>query len=106
MPAPTTEWVDSLKSLIPIVVPAITWMLGRATKGVTNQGKLDQLVTDVAKLKECQDKHTTALAEHSLLHQGYVAMQTDVRTVQREVQKIGYSVSAICGKLGVRGIGE
>ena len=99
MPAPTTEWVEGLKFLAPIVIPFATWLMGRASKAVTNQGKLDEVCKDVEKMRMVQDAHTITLAEHAQLHQGYV-------NVQRDVQKIGYSVERICGKLGVRGIGE
>ncbi len=81
-------WLAALAALIVPVATVIGIILGKANVKGENQRKLDTNCDDIAALKKLTQDHSALLAEHQMLHKGYAAMQTDVRSIRDCVIKI------------------
>ncbi len=66
-------WAAVLEKVLTVVIPIGSYLLGKATKGATNQMALDVVCEEVKQIKATQVQQTATLASHTTLHEGYVA---------------------------------
>ena len=94
----TTDVLSFGKDMIGVLLPVLTFILGKATKGGANQTLLDQACTEIKSLRSTIEQHALALSSHTTLHTGYVA--ANVR-VEGRLDEMNRMLGKLCGKMDI-----
>ena len=76
------------KDIVGLLLPVLTFILGKATKGGANQQALDSACAELAKLRDTVAQQALTLASHTTLHTGYIAANGRIETQLAEMNRL------------------
>lgn len=84
----SVDWYSVIKDVMGVGIPVLTFLLGKLTKGATNQIQLDHASMELKELQAAVLSHTGTLASHTTLHMGYAISFQRIEDTLQEMNRL------------------
>lgn len=99
------QWIDILSRLGEVVVPVVTYLLGRAQKSGSDLNERIHLAKEFKKLERTVEGHTVTLSAHTVLHGQYAVADESTKQnllrLERQVDDDSAKLRKVCVRIGV-----